>query len=238
MTDEVNIVVKKYKKTDNVSYTLGATVTMELLNKRPELARAVYISPKSDITAVTDRARALGVPIYEGDKAFNILSPKENCYVIGEFDKFDAEAGERHHVVLVNPSNSGNLGTIMRDVAAFDCADLIIIRPAVDMFDPKTVRASMGALFDINVQCFDSFDEYAEKFSDREILPFMLSGSPFKNKTFESGKKYSLVFGNEATGLPPEFAKFGAVKIEQSDKVDSLNLSVAVSVALYKLFVS
>lgn len=233
--------VKKYKKTDTLSYALGATVTMELLNKRPKLARAVYVSTKSNVDAATAKAREVGVPIIEGDKAFNILSPKENCYIIGEFDKFETRArAERHHVVLVNPSNSGNLGTIMRDVAAFDCADLIIIRPAADMFDPKTVRASMGAVFDINTECFDSFEEYEQKYGsgDREIVPFMLGGSPFKDKTFVADKKYSLVFGNEATGLPSEFNKYNALKIEQSSKVDSLNLSVAVSVALYKLFVS
>lgn len=229
--------VKKYKKTDNVSYALGATVTMELLNKRPKYACSVYISPKSDVGAVTERAHALGISVVESEKAFNILSPKENCYAIGEFEKFDTGIGaDRHHVVLVNPSNSGNLGTIMRDVAAFDCADLVIIRPAVDMFDPKTVRASMGAVFDINVKCFDSFDEYVREYSDREMVPFMLCGKPFGDKDFVRGKKYSLIFGNEATGLPQSFEKYDAVRIEQSNKVDSLNLSVAVSVALYKLY--
>ena len=96
----------------------------------------------------------------------------------------------------------------------------------------------MGALFDINVECFDSFEQYIAKFGNRTVMPFMLNGSPFGKAKFEKDKKYSLVFGNEATGLPDEFAKYNAVRIEQSSKVDSLNLSVAVSVALYKLYVS
>lgn len=229
--------VKKYKKTDDISYALGATVTMELLNRRAECVRRVYVSPKSDVHAVVDKARSLGVEIVESEKAFNILSPKENCFVIGEFSKFGSHAtADRHHVVLVNPSNSGNLGTIMRDVAAFDCADLVIIRPAVDNFDPKTVRASMGAVFGINVELFDSFDQYIDKYPDRVVMPFMLNGSPFGKTKFDADKKYSLVFGNEATGLPESYSRYNAVRIEQSEKVDSLNLSVAVSVALYKLY--
>lgn len=231
--------IKKYKKTDDISYALGATVTMELLNRRADSARRVYVSPKSDVQAVVDKAKSIGVEVVESEKAFNILSPKENCFVIGEFSKFASHAqADRHHVVLVNPSNSGNLGTIMRDVAAFDCADLIIIRPAVDNFDPKTVRASMGAVFGINVELFDSFESYIAKYPNRTIMPFMLNGSPFGKTEFDEGKKYSLVFGNEATGLPESYAKYAAVRIEQSEKVDSLNLSVAVSVALYKLYVS
>lgn len=231
--------IKKYKKSDDISYALGATVTMELLNRRAENARCVYVSPKSEVTTVVDKAKSLGIPVVESEKAFNILSPKENCYVIGEFNKFVSQANsDRHHVVLVNPSNSGNLGTIMRDVAAFDCADLIIIRPAVDNFDPKTVRASMGAVFGINVEVFDSFEQYITKYADRVVMPFMLCGSPFGKTAFDGNKKYSLVFGNEATGLPEDYANYNPVRIEQSDKVDSLNLSVAVSVALYKLYVS
>lgn len=231
--------VKKYKKTDERSYALGATVTMELLKAKPNSARCVYVSPKSNVEAAVAQAKAVGVPVVESEKAFNILSPKENCFVIGEFDKFESNVSEnRHHIVLVNPSNSGNLGTIMRDVAAFDCADLVIIRPAVDPFDPKTVRASMGAVFGIGFQCFDSFDEYLHNYKNHIIVPFMLNGKPFKDKSFDHAQKYSLVFGNEATGLPSEFEKFDAVKIEQSPKVDSLNLSVAASIALYKLYVS
>lgn len=231
--------VKKYKKDDARSYALGAAVTMELLNARPSSARCVYVSPKSDVAVVAEKARALGVPVTESEKAFNILSPKENCYAIGEFDKFESKiSADRSHIVLVNPSNSGNLGTIMRDVAAFDCCDLAIIRPAVDPFDPKTVRASMGAAFNIAFECFDSFEAYRAKFGTHTALPFMLCGAPFGRIAFDSQKRYSLIFGNEATGLPQEYAEFGAARIEQSDKVDSLNLSVAVSVALYKLYVS
>lgn len=49
--------------------------------------------------------------------------------------------------------------------------------------------------------------------------------------TFNS--PFALVFGNEATGLPITFLNDEAVKIEQSDEVDSLNLHTAVAIALY-----
>ena len=46
---------------------------------------------------------------------------------------------------------------------------------------------------------------------------------------------YSLVFGNEATGLPREFLNIGTpVIINHSDKIDSLNLPIAVSITLYE----
>ena len=46
---------------------------------------------------------------------------------------------------------------------------------------------------------------------------------------------HSLIFGNESSGLPIAFQKIGtSVKIQQSDKIDSLNLSVSVGVTLYE----
>ncbi len=226
--------VKKYKHDGSTSYALGATLVMELLNRRPNSVRNIYVSPKSDVTAVAERARSLGIDVTESEKAFNILSPKGNCFVIAEFDKFvSSMSDDKHHVVLVNPSDSGNLGTIMRNVAAFEAYDLAIIRPAVDPFDPKTVRASMGAVFGINFELFDSFDDYRAKFGSHRIVPFMLDGNPLSKYKFETGEKYALTFGNEATGLPQDFLKYGAVRIEQSEKVDSLNLSVAASIGMY-----
>lgn len=228
--------VKKYKKDDATSYALGATLTVELIKRRPEIVRAVYVSPRSDIAAVPAAARAHGIPVIESEKAINVLSPKGNCFAIGEFEKFTSQlSAERDHIVLVNPSDSGNLGTIMRAAAAFD-AELAVIRPCADPFDPKTVRASMGAAFCINFECFDSFKQYVSRFGDRTIIPFMLNGRPFESAEFDDGKRYSLVFGNEATGLPESYAAYDAVRIAQSDKVDSLNLSAAAAIALHRLY--
>lgn len=219
----------------STSFALGATLVMELLKRRPEAVRTVYISPSSRLEEVEQAVNALGAPVVRGEKAFNILSPKGNCYVIAEFEKFAPGMGDGHHAVLVNPSDSGNLGTIMRTVAAFDCFDLAIIRPAVDPFDPKTVRAAMGAIFDIGFKEFDSFDDYLREFPKRTVVPFMLGGAPLSCAKFSADEKYSLVFGNEASGLPYEFEKYGALKIEQSQSVDSLNLSVAAAIAMYSL---
>ncbi len=48
--------IKKYRKDGDVSYALGATVVMELMKRRPQDVRAVYISPKSNVVAVIERS--------------------------------------------------------------------------------------------------------------------------------------------------------------------------------------
>ena len=185
-----------------------------------------------------DKLRAIcreaGIPVQQTDKIFHVLSQKENCYVIGEFRKFPGTLQkDASHIVLVNPSNAGNMGTIMRSALGFELNQMAIVRPAVDAFDPKVVRASMGAIFSTEFQYFDTFEEYRQQFGDRELYPFMLQAQITLPEIHPSGT-YSLIFGNEATGLPGEFLNIGtSVIIPHSHRIDSLNLPIAASIAMY-----
>ncbi|MBR1797375.1 MAG: TrmH family RNA methyltransferase [Clostridiales bacterium] len=230
--------VSSYKSDGDITYTLGATVTMEFLNMRPELVEYVYIHPKfnsedtlAKIEAICG-ARGIGVEVSE--KPFNILSKKGNCFVIAVIRKVQENLEEGNHVVLVNPSDAGNMGTIIRSCAGFGIKDIAVIGPAVDMYDPKTIRASMGAKARVRMELFAEFGEYEARFQGNRLYPFMLDGSTLlQETTIET--PFSLVFGNEATGLPGYFRDKGQpVRIEHTDNIDSLNLPTAAGIALYE----
>ena len=131
--------------------------------------------------------------------------------------------------------DEGNLGAIQRTMLGFGLKDLAVVRPAADPFDPKTVRASMGALFSLNVRQYDDFETYCAAYPAHALYPLMLDGAaPLAQAAAEKKTPYALVLGNEGAGLPPEFAGYGqAVKIPQSADVDSLNLAVAAAIAVY-----
>lgn len=210
---------------------------MEYLNNRPELVSGVILHPKfsskETIEKIEKICKEKRIALETEEKPFNILSQKENCFVIGVIKKEEEKILSGNHVVLVNPSNAGNMGTIMRSCAGFGITDIAVVPPAVDHFDPKTVRASMGASARVKIEVFNTFDDYKERFPDNNIYPFMLDGSTLLQDT-KIEKPFSLVFGNEATGLPSEFSKIGQpVRIEHTSNIDSLNLPIAASIALY-----
>ncbi len=230
---------KRYHKEDTVSYALGITVTFELLRFKTEYVNKVYVHSAMKQGDTLDKITAIckeaGIGIVYTDKIFNVLSQKENCYIIGEFRKFHCILDcKRPHIVLVNPSNSGNMGTIIRTALGFGLNQIAIIRPAADIFDPKVVRASMGALFSTAFEYFGSFSGYQEANGSREIYPFMLNAETSLHDLRPEGQ-FSLVFGNEATGLPEEFAGIGTpVIIPHLKGIDSLNLPVAAGIAMYE----
>ena len=232
--------LKRYNKTLDYSYTFGIYPTIELLKARPEaVVEVITHSRLSDeegsriINTITGKH---GIPLECNDRLIDRLSPKDICYVAGVFNRYYPEIGKDNHVVLVNPGNSGNLGTIIRSMLAFDFNGLAIIRPAVDIFHPDTVRASMGAVFNINFQLFNDIAGYREKFSTHSLYLFMTEGQgTLDETTFDS--PYSLVFGSEPSGLPQHYQELGhSVRISQSGRVDSLNLAISASIVLHHLY--
>ena len=230
-------VIQVYKKDSPYSYTAGAYVTYELINTRPELAEAVYIhSSFTDSCNLEDLCRKKNIPAWRNDSAFKRINLKENTYSTAIFHKyFNKLSPDKPHVVLVNPSDMGNLGSAMRTLAGVNITNLAIIEPAADIWHPKTIRASMGAIFRIEIELFQSFTQYRKQFPDHDLFPFMLDGQ-FRLSTDNCPRsfRYALIFGNEGTGLHHEFKSIGsAVRLTQSAYVDSMNLSVAIGIGTF-----
>ena len=229
--------IKPYKKDADYSYTLGAFPTFELIKARPNQVRKVLVDTSfTDQENLKKLCEENKIPVEYNNKLIAKLSDKENCYVAGIFDKYDGELkSDKPHIVLVNPSNMGNLGTILRTAVGFGIYDIAIILPGADIYNPKTVRSSMGALFKLNFCQYQSFTEYQQQFSHHEVFTFMLNGeNTLTLKDCPKAELYSLVFGNEATGLDDSFLEVGtSIIIPQSPDVDSLNLTIAVGIGAY-----
>lgn len=229
--------IKPYKKDADYSYTLGAFPTFELIGSRPKQVRKVLVdSGFTDLDKLKKVCADNGIPVESNDRLLSKLSDKENCYVAGIFDKYNCELeADQPHIVMVNPSNMGNLGTILRTATGFGIHNIAIILPGADIFHPKTVRSSMGALFKLNFHHYETFEQYQSRFSQHEIFTFMLNGEHTLNlRDCPKAELYSLVFGNEASGLDASYLKVGtSIFIPQSPEVDSLNLTIAVGIGAY-----
>lgn len=231
--------LKRYRKEFEHSYSFGVFPTLELLTHRPEHVLRVVAHSKgersSGLGKLKDLCAAHGVPFEQNDRAVERLSHKGNVYVFGVFEKYDAPlSSTADHLLLVNPSDNGNLGTITRTMLAFGVRDVALIAPAVDIFNPHVVRASMGATFALRFAYFGSLAAYRAAFS-HALYPFVLGASAKLGEvTFPA--LHTLVFGPEGAGLPAEYESVGEpVMIPQSSAVESLNLAVAVAVALYEV---
>lgn len=231
--------IKKYVKDFGYSYSFGVFPTLELLNHRPDQVLKVIISPKAyknkGVEEIHTLCRQHNIFVEKSEGIVEKLSGSENTYAMGIFKKFENPLEKNtNHVVLVSPSDMGNLGTIIRTMLGFGYKDIAIIKPAADIFDPRTIRASMGSVFTIRFQYFSTFKEYQKTFPEQHLYPFMSDARVSLEKA-DFQQPFSLIFGNESSGLSSEFRSIGTtVAIPQTKLIDSFNLSIAVGISLYE----
>ena len=229
-----------YSKKLEYSYCLGLFPSFALMESQPEKVTRLLVQPAGSGNEGVEKLRAMcekrGIRCEEAERVLRRESKKDNCFAALVFEKYQSEpAPDKNHAVLCQISDGGNLGTALRSLLGFGIRDVAVIRPCVDVFDPHVLRASMGAFFKMRVRVYDTFEEYRRECGTRGLYPFMLDGAKPLDEVARARKEpYSLIFGNEAAGLPREFASVGqSVLIPQSKDIDSLNLAVAVSVGAY-----
>ncbi len=229
--------LKRYRRDFPYSYANGVFSTIELLDTHPEQVLGVLISSSGErnegMIKIKKLCKEHDIPVEVNDKTIERICLKGKHLAVGVFKKYNSAIEQgKNHLVLVNPSDMGNIGTIARTMAGFGMGNLVLIRPAADYFDPRAIRASMGAVFHLNIEYFDSLSDYRNAFGNNLYLFRTGENTSIRETRFES--PYALVFGNESSGLPDDIRIEGkAVSIPQTGKIDSLNLSVAAGIALY-----
>lgn len=230
---------KKYNKELEYSYCFGGFPTYELLINKPDTVQTIILHDKAEknneLNNILSLAEKRNIKVTTNSKLVEKLSGKGNVYIMAVFKKYNQELDHSsNQVLLCNPSDMGNLGTIIRVMLGFNYNNLAIIKPCIDIFDPKVVRASMGAIFSTNIKLYNSIDEYLAE-NKNHIYPFMLKAKDTIQDITKKTSPHTLAFGNEAHGLDDSFLQLGTpLLIKHSNKIDSLNLSMSVGIALYE----
>ena len=142
-------------------------------------------------------------------------------------------AGERA-IYLHEIQDPGNLGTILRTLAWFGDLRCLLSPGSVDPYNPKVVRASMGAIFHTPMELDVELDALPSRFP--RIACLDMQGDSLQAASFKDFDCY--LFGNEARGVPREqLATLGAqpFTIAGSGAIESLNLASTVNICAYEL---
>ena len=232
--------LKRYNKDFEYSYSFGTYPTLDLLRfKREKVLKVLFKSGISEDSSVVEEIKGIckegDIPFEINSRAIDRIAYKENTYVVGIFEKYTEDLSkDGDHIVLVNPRNMGNVGTIIRTMKGFNFNDLAIIKPAADIFDPKVVRSTMGAVFQIRFRYFNTIEEYIKDFGNHTLYSFMLNGKE-NIKDIKFNSPFSLIQGNESEGLPDKYLNIGeSIYIPHSKDIDSLNLSIATGIGIWE----
>lgn len=131
----------------------------------------------------------------------------------------------------------GNLGTIIRSAAAFGATGLVLSKGTVDLYNPKVIRATMGALFQLPIMTSPDDGKTLKQLKENDVK--IVATSVREGKACyqaELNKPLALVIGNEAAGLPKDIVKLAdeLVTIPMTGPTESLNAGVAAAILLYE----
>ena len=144
-------------------------------------------------------------------------------------------------LMAVSLRDPGNLGTIIRSAAAFGCTELILTEDCADLYSAKTVRASMGTLFDcpITVVRDPAATIKALKAGGIRVYGSALQRGALKLNECRADEDCCFLVGNEGHGLPAPLLDLcdAAVFIPMTENAESLNASIAASILLYSRFI-
>lgn len=170
----------------------------------------------------------------ELSKASFVKTPQQ---VLGVFyqPKYISEdpIDEQLNLVLDGIQDPGNMGTIMRLADWYGIKNIFCSKDTVDIYNPKTIQATMGAIARVKVHYTDLVPFLSES-KNIPIYGTFLDGEDMYEKTLSSHG--FIVMGNEGNGIRPEIEKYISDKIyipsypKDSQSSESLNVAIATAI--------
>lgn len=141
-------------------------------------------------------------------------------------------------VGLVDVQDPGNIGTVFRCASAFGVSALALAGSCARPNHPKVVRSAQTALFDVSFQEFPGADELVAKALSQGVRVYATGSHPGKASVPLAAleRPCLVLFGNEGRGLAPALLeRFPLVRLEQEERIDSLNVAVSACILMHEL---
>ena len=210
---------------------LMKTYISESFYQKEENRRYLETLPKEKREVVADHVL---------EKAADTQTPQGILSVVKQ-KEYKAEqvlAGDAPLLLLLEDiQDPGNLGTIFRTAEGAGVTGILMNSGTVDIYNPKTIRSTMGSLYRMPFLKVENFDEVLKELKTRNIRTYAahLKGTlEYTDADYTGGSAFMI--GNEGNGLSKELADQADayIKISMSGQLESLNAAVAAAILMFE----
>ena len=229
---------RSYRKKSGEYLCDGTKLLAEALKWGAEVKTAVF-SEGVDIPPLPDGVRAVRV----SEELMRSVSPMETpqgalfTVALPEVQLPETLSG-KHYLVLDGVQDPGNVGTILRTADAFDCDGVFLVNACADLYNPKTARATMGAIF--RREAYSVTTEELFALLRKSGVP--LYGTALRDDTVPLAEanlaRAAVAIGSEGRGLSQQVLDECAktLKIPMNPRCESLNAAIAATVVLWEMY--
>lgn len=227
---------KKFRDEYNVFVAEGDKIILDLL---PIMNCKLLVASKDFIDTInTKEFRIEEVVEVSKEELERVSFQKTPQRVLGIFDKpqyilNQSELNQQLTLVLDGIQDPGNMGTIIRLADWYGIENIVCSEDTVDVYNPKVVQATMGALARVKVHYY-KLETWLKAQSELPIYGTFLNGKNiYKTKISENG---IIIMGNEGNGIRPSVEKYVTERIfipnYPEDRATSESLNVGVATAI------
>lgn len=212
-------------KSEGLALVSGRRLVSELIQDHSDLIKEILLPPKTDFKNAIFQTFKLNSTLFN---ELDVLGTKSEIAVvqvpkISDWDFSQAASGLSLILALGDPSN---LGAMLRSAHAFGVSRVILTKECSFAFLPKAIKSSSLSCFKIALFKTDSISSL----DHANIYALDLNGTEISQ--FNWPKDFYLLLGEEGRGIPEEL-KVKRLRIKISSRLESLNATVAGSIALY-----
>jgi TrmH family RNA methyltransferase len=223
---------KKYRKENKIFIVEGIKSITEFISSTYQIHSIYYLA---QVQSLLPQLPA-NIKLFEVNEAdLNKISALQTPQGVLALVKIPEETGtetlklkNQFSFVLDGIQDPGNLGTIIRTADWFGFKNIICSLNTADIYNPKTVQATMGSLSRVNV-VYDDLKSLLLR-SDLPVFGAMLSGNSLYEINW--GKEGLIILGNEGQGISDEIANFitQPVTIPRVGGAESLNVAISAAI--------
>ncbi len=237
---------KKYRDEEGMFLIEGAKIVEEAILENA-LVKYIFVCDElkdsnSDellkkIELVSNEREIITVSKKVFEEISDVKNPQGIAAVISKNNNKEIDLTQDFFLLLDGIQDPGNIGTIIRTADSLNIKQIIVSNNTVDVYNPKVLRSTMGAIFRVNV-IYTDLVNVIDNLKENGIKVYATDLKTDKSIYDVDYKKAAVVIGNEANGVSIDVldASTERIKIPMLGKTESLNASVATSVILYEVF--
>lgn len=235
----------KFRKENKLFIAEGIRIVKDAVESAAEVE--FYVFSESAVSKYSDFYKQINnntnkCYIFSDDLFMKVTDTKTPQGVLGAIKLLDKNTvfgtikGNEKFVALENIQDPGNMGTIFRTAEAIGINGIIMTRDCCDIYSPKVVRSTMGAVFRMPFIIVDNISDFL---NDKGILSFaaVVDSNATKITDVNFKSPCACVIGNEGNGLTEETIKScdHKVTIPMIGRAESLNAAVAASIFMWEM---
>jgi len=225
---------KKQRDLNKLFIVEGEKMVSELLQQSKFEVKNLLYTSEYDITQFKTNLPSQLISQKDLDRITGFKKANKVLAIVKQCDSNQINFKENNLILILDSINDpGNLGTIIRTADWFGITQIIANKETVELFNPKVIQSSMGAIYRVNY--FNSNLEDIIK--DLKLNNFKIGGALLNGKNIHQTKlpqKTALIMGSESHGLSEDLIQLLDLKltIPQFGQTESLNVAIATSILL------